>query len=42
MAKMGCLGHIFRGIYLLQIVFILKHLSSVLVIRSYELPNLKI
>ena len=42
MAKMGCLGHIFRGIYLLQIVPILRHLSSVLVRRFDELPNLKI
>ena len=42
MAKMGCLGHIFRAIYLLLIVPIPKHLSSLLVRRSYELPNLKI
>ena len=42
MAKMGCLGHNFRAMYLLLIVPIPKHLSSLLVIRSHELPNLKI
>ena len=42
MAKMGCLGHIFSAIYLLLIVPIPKHLSSLLLSRSYELPNLKV
>ena len=42
MAKMGCLGHIFRAIYLLLIVPIPKHLSCLLVEGSYELPILKI
>ena len=42
MAKMHRLGHNFRAMYLLLIVPIPKHLSSLLVRTSYELPNLKI
>ena len=42
MAKLWCLGHIFRAMYLLLIVTIPEHLSSVLNKESYKLPNLKI